>query len=128
LKKLEIALIEYSQKENQLPDEQQIRLIRELTIYVGKVLILTCGGKWHTFARNLGFCEIEIVSKEHVEKSNGKFVVPVGLVIASWVSGSWDEILDGNLPALYKLYKKAYRIYKIREKFTHQEYCEKQGD
>ena len=118
LKRLETALIEYSKRENKLEDKELRRLIREVTIYVGKVLILHCGGKWFTDLRNLNSSEIEIVSEEHVKNSNGKFSIPFGYLIGMSVAWSWDEINYGNLPGLYKLYQSAHRKYRIGVKYT----------
>lgn len=116
LKRLEAAMIEYSKTEKQLSTEDLILFMREVTIYVGKVLILSCGGKWDTISRNLRLCAIEVISEEDIEKSNGRFIVPIAFPIGNWVAESWDEIHDGRAPLLYKLYEKARRYHKIREK------------
>jgi hypothetical protein len=118
LKRLETSLQEYAQRKNIITGEDIIRFIREVTIYVGKVMILHCGGRWHTVRRNLRTSEIEVITEEHVRDKIGKFTVPIAYPIGIWVAYSWDEINSGNLPVLYKLFLKASRIYKKRLKWT----------
>jgi hypothetical protein len=118
LKRLDEALIEYFKNSNQLTDDELILFVREVAIYVGKVLILYCEGRWHTISRSLASSAINIISSEHVERSNGKFVFPISFVIGSWVAMSFDDIQEGNPPSLYKLYEKTHRLYKKREKFA----------
>jgi hypothetical protein len=119
LRRLEYRLVEFhtqlSSRGATLSDEQVVRLVRELTAYMGSVLVTHLGGAWQQDAPNLMRTSVYFDGPFTIVKDR-HFVSPVGVnFVLGWEAAwTWDQVVDGKPIALYKLYRQA-RSRVIRE-------------
>jgi hypothetical protein len=119
LKRLEQRLIKYhADLQTQsiiLSDEDQVRLVRELTAYIGSVLITQLGGVWHQDTPSLMRTSVFFAGPFKIIKDR-RYVSPVGVnFVLGWEAAwTWDQLMEGQPISLYKIYRQA-RSRRIKE-------------
>ncbi|MFN8442165.1 MAG: hypothetical protein U0175_15395 [Caldilineaceae bacterium] len=117
LKRLEKLLINLSTSielcESILEDEELASLIREIAAYVGQVLVLHTEGEWRVNEHLNRLWDTDIVIGQNLDISNGvkPFVNPfrLSMSLGNYAAATWDLILLGKDPGLYKMYQTTKR-------------------
>jgi hypothetical protein len=111
LKDLSRHLLNYYQTKIQdggsFSDEEILQIIRELTAYVGNVILLNSGGKWE-LVDNIYETEIRVDGPSKVRKGQDLRTYPSYGVALGWsMARGWDAVQLGIEPKLYSLYTAA---------------------
>jgi hypothetical protein len=112
LKRLEARLIEFHdrcRKENILiPEIELATLVREVTAYIGEVLIIHAGGYWNPKGSDLWSVCVTISGRRKVIKGDEQYKSDgVNFLISIWAAWNWDAIVEGGNPVLYQMYRDA---------------------
>jgi len=119
LKRLEQRLIDLYQsmqaRGQVLSDEELVNLVREIAAYLGEVLVKHVGGRWGT-AKTLWGTEVIIEGPWTVVKER-QFIspYPTHFIIGDTAAWTWDAIIMGRKPDLYRIYREA-RAKQIKER------------
>jgi hypothetical protein len=83
-------------------------LVREITAYIGMILVLHVQGKWDDGANDLWSTGVVIPGPWQVHKARN-FVTDASsiFIIGGEAAYTWDRILDGQKPKLRRVYKEA---------------------
>jgi hypothetical protein len=112
LKRLETLLVQYCANlmltKTSMDECDTINLVREITAYIGNTLIIHANGRWCDDVPDLWSNEIMIdgpwlISKDTQFSSS----YPASFIIGGEAAWTWDIILAGSKPGLYRMYRDA---------------------
>lgn len=109
LKLLEDKLVEFSQRVTleALTEEEIVQMVREVSAYVGEVLVLHTQGKWATLGTLLG---TEVVFEENIKlnkEGRTKIIPSIAFRIGFTGAAAVDMAFSGRKPILYRDYLNA---------------------
>jgi hypothetical protein len=120
LKRLEQRLVDMYQsmkaQEKTLMHEDLVQLIRQVTAYIGEVLVKHAQGRWDKGSQTLWGTGIVIEGPWDVTKGqryNSPY--PTHFIVGSEAASAWDVITEGGKPRLDRIYREA-RTKRIRER------------
>jgi len=104
---------------NGISDDETMKLIRELAAYIGEVLARHTDGMWVVSDDEIWNTELLyegnwILMKEGIRRP----VSTVVYILADEAAGSWQNVLDGKSPHLFKLFKEIQKR-ELREELTY---------
>jgi len=116
LKRLEEKLFEIGKEMmKSYNEEETVEFVREISAYVGEVLVIHAGCKWEPLG-TLWSTHLIIDGNVKVTKEGVSRIVPsVAIPLGAIGSNALDMVLEGKKPPLYKEYLVAKRK-SIREK------------
>lgn len=120
LKLVEKLLVNYhANNPNGISDDETMKLIRELAAYIGEVLARHTDGMWVVSDDEIWNTELLyegnwILMKEGIRRP----VSTVVYILADEAAGSWQNVLDGKSPHLFKLFKEIQKR-ELREELTY---------
>jgi hypothetical protein len=109
LTKLEQALLslhdDLRRKGQELDQKDLALLIREITAYIGKTLIINVNGRWDEGAIDLWSSGIVIPGPWRVQKNQYYISEDSAIfIIGGEAAYTWDRIISGKKPTLKRLY------------------------
>lgn len=107
LKNLEKCVIDYHQKlQSDIDDSSTMTLIRELSAYIGEVLVRNTSGQWVNRSNDIWGTYVRYEEKWLVIKGNKKKYVPaISFPLPDLAASLWQDVIDRKPPTLHRVVK-----------------------